>query len=188
MPAPDGPSPAPRLRSHIVAVGALIVTGALLAAACGGGNPKFTDPRLQTFPDLGRQHVNPGQPVTIYNSNPPTSGPHDPVPAQCGIYREEIPVEHLVHTMEHAGVILYYQPEVFSQDEVSALAALVTELLRDHHRLVMVPNRQIDYRIALTAWTTLLKLDQFEPDTIRAFVRAYDGRFNPEDFPKGVGC
>lgn len=178
----------PRTRSRTVAVGALIVTGALIAVACGGGNPKFTDPRIQTFPDQGRAHANPGEVITGYNSNPPTSGPHDPNPAQCGIYRTEIPVERLVHTMEHAGVILYYQPEVFSPDEVTELQNLATELLRDNHRLVMVPNRQIEARIALTAWDTLLELDTFEADTIRAFVRAYDGRFNPEDFPKGEGC
>lgn len=178
----------PLPRRRFCTLGALIFGGALLAVACGGGNPAFSDPRLQTFPDQGRAHVNPGEPVTIYNSNPPTSGPHDPSPAQCGIYREEIPVERLVHTMEHAAVILYYQPEVFSPDEVSELQALATELLRDNHRLVLVPNRQIKARIALTGWGTLLELDTFEPETIRAFVRAYDGRFNPEDFPKGQGC
>src|SRR6266568_1545449 len=33
---------------------------------------------VQTFADQGREHLQPGQDYTNYNSTPPTSGPHDP--------------------------------------------------------------------------------------------------------------
>src|SRR5262245_59267371 len=53
-------------------------------------------------------HVQPGESHTPYNSDPPTSGEHYPVPAQAGFYTEALPDEQLVHNLEHGYVIIWY--------------------------------------------------------------------------------
>ena len=174
---------------------------ALIAAACGGGgdgDSGFDDPRLQTFADQGRNHFG-AVGMTIqtyadltgfvgYNSIPPTSGPHDPVPLRCGIYRDDQRIEQAVHTMEHGAIIEYYQPEAFSPDEEAELRALALQLRENDERLVLTPNRQLESRITLTAWGVMLTLDDFEADTITDFVKHYSGRFNPEGFSDLNAC
>ena len=41
----------------------------------------------------------------------PTSGPHAPSAAACGIYREAPPDINLVHDLEHGVIVVYYNPE-----------------------------------------------------------------------------
>lgn len=67
-----------------------------------------TRPKPGTFiPSLGRDHVPSGTPVT-YNSNPPTSGPHNEKWERAGIYDQVLPDEKLVHSLEHGYVIISY--------------------------------------------------------------------------------
>ncbi len=61
----------------------------------------------QTIPDLGRDHVADSTPVE-YNSNPPTSGPHNTQWERPGIYDRPLNDRKLVHSLEHGYVIISY--------------------------------------------------------------------------------
>jgi len=66
----------------------------------------------ESLPDLGRDHV----PQTewskfAYNSNPPTSGPHDVVWTKPGIYDTPQGEGNLVHSLEHGYIIISYNCE-----------------------------------------------------------------------------
>ncbi|OGY18824.1 MAG: hypothetical protein A2900_01730 [Candidatus Chisholmbacteria bacterium RIFCSPLOWO2_01_FULL_50_28] len=60
--------------------------------------------------ELGREHVTDISNV-IYNSNPPTSGPHFPVWVKQGVYDWEISDGYLLHSLEHGYVIISYNCE-----------------------------------------------------------------------------
>lgn len=61
--------------------------------------------RLRRHPSEGREHV---QGPVRYRTNPPTSGAHDPVAAEDGVYAQAPPTEPLVHSLEHGRVIVQY--------------------------------------------------------------------------------
>src|SRR4051794_9781387 len=89
----------------------LLLAGILAAGALGCGPRTATAPAsaspsalasssatepgstVQTFDDMGRDHIGPGTPVPQYNSNPPTSGPHSPQFVDWGIFNQLPPKE-----------------------------------------------------------------------------------------------
>ena len=46
-----------------------------------------------------------------YKTNPPTSGDHDPTPAEDGVYEADSPpdVEQSVHSLEHGRINIQYK-------------------------------------------------------------------------------
>src|SRR5260221_14245348 len=108
----------------------MILSVVLILPACGGGGTNqggaggsgtssavvFNDPGIQTFPDEGHTHVPVGT-VIQYNTDPPTSGDHYPFPQQGGYYQNPILAGFLVHSMEHGGVIVYYNPAVITTNQ-----------------------------------------------------------------------
>lgn len=127
--------------------------------------------------------------------NPPVGGPHwsgggceDPAsaaafcgPAPWGIFRDPYEPETLVHNMEHAGVVVWYNTaDTALRDE---LEAIVEPLVKDHKLVVMAPypNMEPD-TIALTSWTRIDKfpVSEFTAERVTTFIDAHERRFNPE--------
>ena len=48
----------------------------------------------------------------LWNTNPPTSGPHYEIPAVWGAYTEPLNMAQLVHNLEHGGIYILYGPQV----------------------------------------------------------------------------
>jgi uncharacterized protein DUF3105 len=63
------------------------------------------DPRFPTPPSL-----------TKYPSTPPASGPHDPTPAAAGVYDTPPDIYQTIHSLEHAGTIIWYRPGTSSEE------------------------------------------------------------------------
>src|SRR3954468_13743604 len=110
------------------AVLAVIVIGviAIVALAGGGGNDKGDTSNLaknataagctfKSYPSEGRSHTT-GK--VTYKTNPPTSGNHNPTPAQDGIYApgNEPAPENYVHSLEHGRVEFEYKPGTSAAD------------------------------------------------------------------------
>lgn len=63
----------------------------------------------QQMPNQGRDHVGQDQwSKFTYNSNPPTSGPHDVEWTKAGVYDSPQGDGHLVHSLEHGYVVISY--------------------------------------------------------------------------------
>ncbi len=132
---------------------------------------------IQTFPNQGQEHVNPGQPVD-YDSDFPTSGPHDPNPVLPGVYTQEQRLEELVHSIEHGNIVIYVdQP---GQVAINTLTAWAREFPGFWDGLVVVPRPGLGQEVVLTAWTHKLRLPEFEPEAAATFIDAYRGR-GPEN-------
>lgn len=166
-----------------VAVIGLVALGVVLAVG-QFGRPTGTETaaaRGQQFANLGQQHVAAGAPHAAYNSNPPTSGPHDPSPARWGVYDQPVRDETLVHNLEHGGVVVHYNCPDGCPELVQQLKDLVGQY-RSKVILAPRPNRDVPHRITLSAWTWLDGFDDFDAERIRAFIAAHKDR-GPELLP-----
>ena len=151
------------------------LASAARAAACVLLNP----------PSEGRVHVL--GPVT-YHTNPPSSGPHYPMPAHDGIYDPGTTPrkEQLVQSLEHGRIEIQYRPGVDAR-LIGELQSLVFEFShRDSDpRVLLFQNATgMPYEVAAVAWTHILGCDRFSPatiDAIRDFRSAYDLKA-PEQF------
>jgi hypothetical protein len=147
-----------------------------LAAGC-----TFTADRSE-----GRDHTD--EKVT-YDTNPPTSGPHNPVPAQDGVYSagNEPAKENWVHSLEHGRVLFQYKPGTPAAD-VAKLRSLAEEPLNDspgYHTLVFQNNTDMRAQFALVAWTKSLTCDRLTDasmDVMRSFREQYTDKA-PELIP-----
>ncbi|MBI4085054.1 MAG: DUF3105 domain-containing protein [Candidatus Liptonbacteria bacterium] len=148
----------------------------LLVTWIVGQFPKGPD-YSRSFHILGREHISPGSPRPEYNSDPPTSGPHHPNPADVSFYSKELPDEQLVHNLEHGHVWISYRSDL-SQEVVDKLkgfaggSVIVTMRLRN------------DSDIALAAWGRLDKFNlesgPFPAQRIKDFILRYQNR-GPEN-------
>jgi hypothetical protein len=168
-----------RNRRLIIGVGiAVVLIGAIVFFSTRPAPKALAS--VETFPDQGQAHLAATDPVPDYNSDPPTSGPHAPSPAACGIYREAVPDINLVHDLEHGVIVIYYNPAtaVDARDDLEKFA-------RDApSHVIVVPREGMENQVTLTAWTHLLRLDSYDRSAIDVFYGEYAQR-GPE---VGVSC
>lgn len=130
------------------------------------------------FASEGRDHV-PDE--VTYKSDPPHSGPHDPIPIEDGIFTDVPREENAVHGLEHGRILLEYKPTA-SEETKGQMKALFDE---DPYHMILLPNPKMPYEVAAVAWTNVLGCKQANPqvfDAIRAFKERYRDR-GPEFVP-----
>jgi len=144
-----------------------------------------------SFTTQGNNHIEFGSPSPLaYNSVPPTSGPHYGNLVAWNVYQKENPqrYEHLIHNLEDGGVVLYYQCEEACPDLVQQLTDIADPYLKAGKHVVVAPNdpawtennsqpfhQDMGARIAIAAWTKLLKMDEVDEAAIRSFIDRYQG-------------
>jgi hypothetical protein len=153
-----------------------------LQAAAKAAGCKLLNPAME-----GREHVT--GTVTYKNSNPPASGPHNPVPAEDGIYApgNEPAKEHWVHTLEHGRIEIQYAPGTSKhvQDQLETLGSEKFNGTAGYHVLVFENNTKMPYKVAAVAWTHVLGCPTMNNgvfDAIRDFRNAYTDK-GPELIP-----
>jgi hypothetical protein len=141
--------------------------------------------------DQNRQHVQIGTQVK-YATNPPSFGPHYPVPAHDGEYKPSNtpPIEYLVHALEHGRIEYEYRPGLAPAD-VNTLEALMQEPEGSYgggQLMVMFQNpTNMPYDVAAVAWGHILGCKTFNPavvDAVRDFRLAYTDK-GPEQLGLG---
>ncbi len=129
--------------------------------------------RVETFPDEGRAHLQPGERAT-YRTDPPTSGPHSPEWVNPGFYTQEQPPERLVHSLEHGHIVIYYDDP--GPQAIRTLQAWARMFNGQWDGVVAVPRHGLGRAVILTAWTRMLRLDSFDENAAAAFIDAFRGR------------
>jgi hypothetical protein len=175
---------------------AVIAAIAVVALAGGGGDKvdtatlaadaKAAGCTFNSYKSEGRDHTTS---KVKYKTNPPTSGPHNPTPAQDGIYTpgNEPAPENYVHSLEHGRIEFEYKPGTPASD-VAKLRTIADEELNGaagYHVLMFQNNTKMASQFALAAWTKSLTCNQLTPqseDVIRAFRKAYTDK-GPEIIP-----
>jgi len=149
---------------------------------------------LEIKPGLKGEHIlQIGETSKKWNTDPPTSGPHNELPAVWGSYEEPVPLAQTVHNLEHGGIVIHYGKDVPAA-EVDKIRTFYND---DPNGLVVAPLPTLGDKIALSAWTTpeavtgsaantgqgfLAECTQFDEDAFSTFVSEH--RFKgPERFP-----
>lgn len=133
------------------------------------------------MPEEGRSHVVEGTKVT-YQSNPPTSGPHWPIPLSDGVYDKEKPDEAIVHSLEHGRVWISFRPTI----PESAKSAL-KKIAKGKQAVILTPRSANETDIALCAWGRLDKFNlnedgSFDQKRVLDFIYRYRNK-GPEFVP-----
>ena len=156
-----------RLKFGAALAGVLVMAGAIGWFAYRAA----ADLPGERFPDLGNDHIQTASDRHVqYNSEPPTSGPHLPYIAPWGFHTRPISPELQVHNLEDGGVMVQYNctcPEL-----VDKLRGVVSRY--DKH-VILAPYPDMKSRIALTAWTRLERLEEFDEKRIVRFIDSYRG-------------
>jgi Protein of unknown function (DUF3105) len=180
---------------------ALIAVAAAIALTSGGGGGSSSKTpanlaatlraagcTLQTFKNEGRNHIglNQQDPSKVkppeYNSFPPTSGNHYPVPAVFDFYDAPVLPVQEVHNLEHGAIVIHWGSEV-PASEVDKLRSFYDE---DTEAMLGAPLPKLGDKITLSAWTHLATCTHFDEKAFKAFRDAY--RYHgPESnaIPKG---
>ena len=177
----------------------MLVAAAIgIAVAFGGGGTdaaaalESAGCTLSTTPALTGTHsiTRPTGTSKLWNTDPPTSGPHYEIPAVYGAYTESVNTAQLVHNLEHGGIFILYGPRV-----PDATVAELRSFYDDHTRgTILAPLASLGDQIALGAWTTpsadepadgtahLAKCTSFDGKAFAAFFDEFQFQ-GPERFP-----
>jgi hypothetical protein len=155
----------------------LVLPFALGLFGCGSGN--VGNEGVIQWPDDGNAHVAEGTPIT-YNTNPPTSGTHYPIAQAGGFYIHTIQLGYLVHTMEHGGIIIYYDPDTVTTEQQDELRTIVQPHLGNFSTVVALPRDDAEFPIILTAWRHWQRLRVYDAAAINGFVTQFLGQ-GPEN-------
>lgn len=162
----------------IIGIGLLIVAGlsailivSLLApgASASVGEPQAMD---------GRDHLETGVPGGPYSSTPAASGPHWPDPLSWGIYPTAIPQEPAIHNLEHGGIVIWYEADQVSAEEISELEDYTRSWNgSERYKVLVAPWAGADFGhpIALVGWTWLLYLDEVDSEMMDRFIDQHYG-------------
>ena len=127
----------------------------------------------------GQQHVS--TPVD-YAESPPVGGEHAPPPdwADCTgtVYDIDIRHENAVHSLEHGGVWVTYDPERVGEDAVETLVGLVEGV----SGRMLSPYEGLDAPISIQSWGHQLKVEQADDKRLKQFadLLTQNAEFTPE--------
>lgn len=127
----------------------------------------------QKIADLGNDHLSAEPTSYLWNSRPPTSGPHASQIASWGEHTDTVPEWYQVHNLEDGGVIMHYNCPDGCPEMVAELRDILNDVGTDG--VILHPYTDMDNPIAVTAWTRLLVLDAVDRDQIVEFIEAYRG-------------
>ena len=164
------------------------VVVALVVAGCSAGSSE-PDPAptpaisgVEVFTGLSHDHLKKGEYPHSYPQSPPVGGAHSLVWLKCQVYTAELPKENAVHSEEHGGIWLTYQPSLAAA-EIAKLALLA----ETNKEFVMVsPYTGQDAPVIASTWGLQLKVQSVADPRLLEFVRTYAG--GDQGGEKGVGC
>ncbi len=157
----------------------------LIVLSVLGYNQIFKTPSIimedmsQSIPIQNRDHINQSETLQVYNSNPPTSGPHAGA-IKGGFYSEEILDINGVHNLEHGFIWITYR-----NISPNAIATLKKIAKRYSGRVLVSERMANDTQITLASWGRLDKMTEstFDEDYVLRFIKKYTNK-SPEKFAK----
>ena len=101
--------------------------------------------------DQGRDHKSREENEKFtYNSNPPTSGPHDPDWIRPGVYETPQDKYKLIHSLEHGSIELHYNCEISQTKSASFISVSAHEDEGDVDQDSATPSGQASDSAKLT--------------------------------------
>ena len=105
-----------------------------------------------------------------YDRAVPAGGNHNEVPLRCGIYDQPVPVENVVHSLEHGAVWITYRPEIGS-----GAVNTLENASRTRDKTVLSPVPDQTAPVMVTAWGWQLQLQDVGDVKLRQFIQQFEG-------------
>jgi hypothetical protein len=159
---------------------------ALTSAGCSGVQTTKDYPDDHDRTHIGDPAVPAAPPLSSYPSIPPASGPHNPVPLSHGVYTAPTPVDQVIHSLEHAAVVIWYSPSAASDPGQQKALADLTDFFRQDNEGQKVIVAPYDYpdqgeagqlpqgkSMVLVSWHHIRTCDQISLPVSFDFVTHY---------------
>jgi hypothetical protein len=171
-----------------VVIVSLAIAVAIIALLSGGLAGSQDDPGVTggqagpgtAFRDLGDLHLQPGQPHPTYDSDPPTSGSHNPVNVTRD--RATISDDALLQALQVGDVVLMYgtrRPPPGLTAVALRAAAPFTPALAATGGAVILARRDGTTGVTALAWTHRLRVRQPSDPQLPPFIDYWLGRGAP---------
>jgi hypothetical protein len=130
------------------------------SAGCGEVQTIPPYPRDQDRTHIGGEDVPSMPALSTYPSQPPVSGPHSVGTVAAGVYGESPPLDGVIHSLEHAAVVIWFDPKASSSPEVERIRRFFARGDQRNH-VIVAPYAYPDAgaagaleggQMALTAW------------------------------------
>ena len=105
----------------------------------------------------------------VWDSSPPTSGPHYPIAPAGGVYDFTLSPLEQVSFLESGGVIVQYHPNRI-ENNLGKLTLLA------NNNVIVSPNPTLDIPVIGTAWTWKISCKNFDTTALRGFITDYVGK------------
>lgn len=163
-----------------------------LPAIYGGPYPYGTPPphqdgpidySAQGLPPVGGKHWGPSAGWAGPCPDDPDQAPANCGPVPSGIYRKPWHAESLVHNLEHASFVIWYNTT--DQAAIDKIEAFATKQLTDGKQLVLAPYPDMaPETVAITVWSRreTFPVDTIDTDQMQQFIDVLECRFDPEGF------
>ncbi len=176
------------LERFAVVIVSLAIAVAIIALLSGGLAGSQDDPGVTggqagpgtAFSDLGDLHLRPGQPRPAYNSDPPTSGSHNPVNVTRD--RAAISNDQLLQALQVGDVVLMYgtsKPPPGLAGLAARSAPPFTPALAATGGAVILAHRPQTNGIVALAWTHMLRVRHPSDPQLPPFIDYWLGRGAP---------
>lgn len=161
----------------IAALVLALVVGSVVAAVLTDSPATADLGAVKDYDYKGQGHE---RTAVSYTENPPVGGPHNDAWWNCGVYDEEVPKEHAVHSLEHGAVWLTYQPDL-PADQVEVL-----KKLGEQDYMLVSPLADQKSPVVASSWGHQLALGSADERTLTAFIREY--KQGPDTPEPGAAC
>jgi len=113
-----------------------------------------------------------GNAEVAWETTPPTSGPHYPVPPKGGDYDYTLSNLEQVSFLESGGVVIQYLPSINDIDQ-QKLASFASD------SVIVSPNEKLESPLVATAWTWKLSCKNYEFEALEKFIVDHQGKISP---------
>ena len=128
-------------------------------------------PRQEPLSSTSGLHLLGNTEVT-WETNPPTSGPHYPIPPKCGNSDYALSNLAQVSFLESGGVIVQYLPYIYGNNlpQLSSFAS---------NFVIISPTETLESLLVATAWTWKLSCKEYDFESLAKFIAERQGEFSP---------
>lgn len=134
----------------------------------------------RALPDLGHAHLRPGAPHPRYDSDPPTSGAHVPVPVRDD--DRKLSTDQLLQALEQGNVVVLYgadKPPPGLRTLSLSLAPPFTPALAAAGQAVILARRPGTRGLLGLAWAHAITVAGPKDPQLRKFIQFWLGRGAP---------
>lgn len=172
-----------RLAIGICSVGLSVLLISLLSGYFTGHDPAAVSAPTAVglhFVDQGNELLAPGSRHPAYDSNPPTSGPHVPVPVRADA--RELSTDQILQALSLGNIVIAYgtaRPPSGLVTLVRQTAGAFTPALAASGQAVVLTRRPGTRGLIALAWTRLLRVSSAREPVLRQFILAWLGHAAP---------